>query len=342
MRRWHAGPRLFRPRTTTIPPVEETPAAVKKRTSSVALDVDFADVPLALREFMEPRLKRARGTYPTGGTKYVNVSASGNGFVALHWPGYSPHVRLGSVQDAKVGALLVAAARLDKDLVAESMAAATWLTDLVACPNRVDAWVKRWDGDEFFCCNKRKSYMRDGRLGRLNRGALDDGDLKKYMEEALLITFAKERIDKEKREARKELAGHIRHGYVTLVYLFSEGRLTQEDLDGLTEDINELKALMKKMEARRYEPAVDDARKEAIVGAIRERVPPEGVEFETRRNTKQRMMDAFDQHMPTFHRDEYEPIIDQFLTAHTTPPSTSTKRSRGEGTSIGSPVPYRR
>lgn len=104
----------------------------------------YGALPAALRDFLGPRIKVGRKTTADGTPTYVNVSPQsghGNGYQVQWWTGKG-HVRLGTVADPMVGGLLVAATALDASLLKAPLGARDWLVDLLAHPEKVDAWIR--------------------------------------------------------------------------------------------------------------------------------------------------------------------------------------------------------
>lgn len=116
--------------------------ANKKQTLGSRLDAAYSEIPICLRDALEPHISYRNRNSADEGKRYVNVTRQGGGFqVQKTHDGKS--VRLATVSDAKVGALLVAASKRDPDLLEHPLRARDWLTDLMRSPEKAEAWLAR-------------------------------------------------------------------------------------------------------------------------------------------------------------------------------------------------------
>jgi hypothetical protein len=122
----------------------QTPPPPRKRARRAApttIELTYASLPPALRARLEDDLQATKAD--DGAPRYVNVSRqSAQCYQVQAWSG-GAHVRLATVSDPKVGALLLAAARLDVALLSRPLAAREWLLRVVADPAALAAWLSR-------------------------------------------------------------------------------------------------------------------------------------------------------------------------------------------------------
>ena len=133
-----APPATARPSGVTL--VLDGDAMPRKRRGGTRLDVPFDAVPAPLRDALEPHIGETRCG------RFVNVSPQpgcGRGYQVQFWLGKPRgHVRLATVLDPKVGALLVAAAHVDPSLLRAPLVARAWLLEMLEDEARVDEWVR--------------------------------------------------------------------------------------------------------------------------------------------------------------------------------------------------------
>ena len=115
-------------------------AMPKKKRGGTRIDIPFEALPISLRDALEPHLEQTRDG------RFVNVSpqpGGGSGYQVQFWLGKPRgHVRLATVLDPKVGALLVAAARADPSLLRAPLVARAWLLQLIEREDHAEEWVR--------------------------------------------------------------------------------------------------------------------------------------------------------------------------------------------------------
>lgn len=101
----------------------------------------WVDLPDDLRRAFVPLIKSGKKT------GYLNVNpqpGAGNGFQVQFWNrSTQKHVRLGTVADEKVGALMHAAATIDSTLFAEALVCRDWLTQMISDAKFRSEWLAR-------------------------------------------------------------------------------------------------------------------------------------------------------------------------------------------------------
>lgn len=146
----------------TVPPSLQ-PAAVQPRCQAEApakkafvqralaptsrVTAPYDALPAALRDALGPRLVTRPPKAGQPGTQYAGVSRQGAGYqVQVLCAGRT--VRLATVSDPRVGALLVAASRLDARLLEAPLKAREWLLQLCRCPDEAARWADVHVGSE--------------------------------------------------------------------------------------------------------------------------------------------------------------------------------------------------
>ena len=107
------------------------PHAIVVTNPSSQLVYPYESIPQELRDALEPRFAHAPNT-PTG-FLHVALQPNGSGYQVQLWRGKKNGglVRLGTVNDPRVGALLYAAARIDVALIQEKLLARDWLVKIM-------------------------------------------------------------------------------------------------------------------------------------------------------------------------------------------------------------------
>ena len=117
---------------------------------STQLVYPYTSIPQALRDVLEPRFELAQNT-PTG-FRNVAPQPSGRGYQVQLWRGKANGgpVRLGTVNDPRVGALLYAMARVDVSLIAAPLRARGRLVEIMEggpespCEETPDVRARAW------------------------------------------------------------------------------------------------------------------------------------------------------------------------------------------------------
>ena len=125
----------------SIPPRRADHIRVNGKRAFSQLTTAWADLPDELRRAFAPLLKTGLKT------GYLNVKPQpglGNGFQVQFWnPSTQKHVRLGTVADEKVGALMHAAAKIDATLFAEALVCRDWLARMISDEEFRSEWLAR-------------------------------------------------------------------------------------------------------------------------------------------------------------------------------------------------------
>ena len=114
---------------------------ISRRSGSTQLSVQWEDLPAIMRTAFEHRLVRGKNS------GYLNVSkqpGSGTGYQVQYFiNSQRRHIRLGTVSDEKVGALMVSAASMDDTLRQASLICRDWLVKMMNNENFCQDWLVR-------------------------------------------------------------------------------------------------------------------------------------------------------------------------------------------------------
>ena len=130
-----------------LPSVVPTARAPKVKANVGSLP-SWEGVPAGIRGLLEPEFL-VKGFNEDGTAKYKHVAPQpghGSGFQVQLWNG-EKLIRLGTVPDARMGALLVAAAKRDPSLADAHQKAKEWLSKVCTDPAACRSWLVRVDGE---------------------------------------------------------------------------------------------------------------------------------------------------------------------------------------------------
>lgn len=122
----------------------ESSKAKRPRGLHTQVTVAWEDLPEEMQSTFAPMLKKnvAKGTY----TMVSKQPGIGDGF-QVQASNRNKVVRLGTVRDARVGALMVSAADRDPSLKEAPLACRDWLVRVLADPVERASWLARWTSD---------------------------------------------------------------------------------------------------------------------------------------------------------------------------------------------------
>lgn len=130
----------------SIPPRTEDHIRVNGKRAFSQVTTLWVDLPDELRRAFAPLLKTGKNKAGKS-TGYLNVKPQpglGNGFQVQFWNRETQkHVRLGTVTDEKVGALMYAAATIDKTLFSEALVCRDWLINMIFDAQFRSEWLNR-------------------------------------------------------------------------------------------------------------------------------------------------------------------------------------------------------
>ena len=139
--------RTTQPPTSAPQPEPNTPRLPRQKpcaTGRTRLDFPYEEVPENLRAALEPHVQLSRSakqTYKLVSPQPGSKCKEGGGFQVQVHVGHGKLVRCGTVGDERVGALMVAACRLDPRLAQEGLGAVRWIMSLMDDPAAVKAWL---------------------------------------------------------------------------------------------------------------------------------------------------------------------------------------------------------